>query len=248
LLSRFALGLTLAALLFIRLLASAPARLLGLVLPADTLVMQGFSGSVWRGSAANALVDAGHGYIQLGRVSWRLAPLSLLILSPEFELDSRWGGQVFSAQITLHDAQNIEFHDLDATVSAGLLRQFSPLQVAGQFSTQWSHLAIREGLPFAGEGRIIWQEAAWLSPQGAQPLGSYALTLKQEEGQALFGDVVTVTGPVEASGNIRLQGRVYEVDILLDDSSGLDAELRQALSLLAQPVAQGYRIQLNGEF
>ena len=55
--SRFAIGVALTLLLLLSLLVSAPARLLNWVLPGDQVLMQGFAGTLWRGSASRCLVQ-----------------------------------------------------------------------------------------------------------------------------------------------------------------------------------------------
>ena len=247
---RFRLGLGLAGILLLTLIVTAPARLLGLVLPSDKLLLQGLNGSVWSGSAARCLVAAGHGYVHLGKVSWELSPLSLLILSPRLALESHWGNQDISAQLSVRDTANFDIKDLDATISSRLLRRFTPLMVGGDFSIQLANLTVSDGLPTAVEGRVLWRNAVLLFPQGSRPLGSYAVDLRQKEGQALSGDVVTVAGPVNVSGDISLAGERYEVDLMLDSEVELDTQLDEALSLFAQPLGDGnaaaYRIQMNG--
>ena len=248
---RFRLGLAMACLLLLTLIVTAPARLLGLIVSSETLLLQGVSGSVWRGSAARALVAAGHGYVHLGEVSWELSPLSLFTLAPKLKLESHWGNQDVSAQLSLRNRTNFDIRDLDATVSSGLLRQFTPLMVGGDFSMQFARLSVRHGLPTAVEGRLLWRNATWLSNQGSRPLGSYAIDLRQEEGETLSAEVVTVAGPINVAGNVALDVRRYQVDLLLDSEAGLDAQLDEALTLFAQPVgdadATAYRIQMNGE-
>jgi general secretion pathway protein N len=244
--SRFRFGMALSGLLLVILLIFAPARLLGLFLPADVAVMQGFGGNLWRGSAARTVVAVGQHYVNLGSVEWQLAPLSLLTLAPTVTLESRWGKQILSGQITLRGRNSVDIKDLDATVSAQLVRQFSPFLIEGDFMVQETVLSIRDGLLASGEGRILWRNAAWLSHQGSRPLGSYALEFQQQPGQALLGEVSTVSGPVKAAGELELLGRSYAVDITLDSANGLDAPLQETLSLFARPVGDAYRIQLNG--
>ena len=94
--SRVTLGLVLALLLLISLVLSAPARLVGLVLPGEQIVMQGFNGTLWRGFASRCLLRTESGMLHLGAVSWELGPLSLLTLSPRLTLDARWGRQRIS--------------------------------------------------------------------------------------------------------------------------------------------------------
>ena len=243
------MGLALFILLLVILIVSAPARLLGLLVPSGDLVIHGFSGSLWRGEAAQCVVRAGHGYLNLGNVKWHLEPMSLLTLSPTIALESHWGTQAIAGVVTVRDVQDIDLDiaDLDATISAKLLRQFAPLQVGGDIAVRAEHLAIRGGIPNASKGQIVWRDGAWLSSLGSIPLGSYAVDFAQPQGGALTGKVVTISGAVQAKGSIELRDRDYAVDVFVEADSGLDEQVRQALSLFAQPEADGYRIVLNGQ-
>jgi len=246
--SRFTLGLILALLLGVSLVASAPARLLNLVLPAEQVLMQGFGGTLWRGSASRALVRAGPGYLHLGAVHWSLDPLSLLSLAPRLTLGSTWGNQVISGDLVLRGAQDIDLYEFEAVVAANLLRQFAPVALTGSLSAQLDSLQLRNGLPHSGDGRLVWQNGGWQSPRALLPLGTYALDFHQAPGEMLQGKIVTVAGPVEANGTVELQSRDYRVDILVSSEVAMDAQLEQALSLIAPPESGGYRVVFDGEF
>ena len=243
------MGIALFVLLLVLLAISAPARLLGLLVPSDVLVIRGFTGSLWRGAAAQCVVRVGHGYLNLGNVKWQLEPMSLLTLSPTIALESYWGAQNISGAITLRDVEDIDIDiaDLDATVSAQLLRQFAPLQVEGDIAVLAEHVTIRSGLPNASKGQIVWRDAAWLSSRGSIPLGSYAMDFSQPQGETLTGEIVTISGAVQAQGSIELKDRDYAVDVFVEADPGLDEQVGQAMSLIAQPEADGYRIVLNGQ-
>jgi general secretion pathway protein N len=246
--SRFRLALVLAAFFFVVLLVSAPARLLALVIPSQQLVLQGYDGTIWRGSATRCLIRVGHGYIHLGKIDWQLSAFSLLTLSPALTLESQWGRQQLSGEVTLHNSTTVDINNAQGRIRAQLLRQFMPLLIDGEFSLQLQQLRIKDGLPYAGAGRLVWENASWLAPGGARKLGDYALDFEQPEGQPLDAEIVTITGPLEVSGSVQLEGSNYTVDVLLEQGEGLDEQLRQALSLIAQPVAAGYRVELQGQF
>ena len=239
-------GLILALLLLVALVVTAPARLLALVLPADRVVMQGFNGTLWRGSASRTLVEIGPGYLQLGSVDWSLAPLSLLTFRPRLDLSSEWGRQRLEASLVLRGDADFSAHDVSANLPAELVRHYLPVVLKGELSLQFSHLQVRDGLPYEALGRIVWQNAAWLSPSGVRPLGSYAVELEQAAGGDLDGQVVTLAGPVEASGSVQLSGSEYRIDVLLGSDEPLDKQLSQALSLVAVQEAGGYRVALQG--
>jgi hypothetical protein len=156
------------------------------------------------------------------------------------------GGQEISGIITLHGSHDFDLEDVDASVSARLLRQFTPLMLGGRFSLQASTISIRDGQPVHAQGRALWHEATWLSPQGPSPLGNYAVDFSQQPGEALSGQIVTLRGPVNASGTVELANNNYALDVLLSADAGLDPQLQQAMSLIAQPVGKNFRIDLNG--
>ena len=112
---------------------------------------------------------------------------------------------------------------------------------------QLQELLLRDGLPARGAGRLVWQNGAWPTAQGVLPLGNYALDFRKEPEEPLTGQVVTLSGPVEASGVVELRERAYLVDVLLSGQGLQEPQLQQALGLIARPVDQGYRIKLEGE-
>lgn len=241
------LGLLLVSLFVVALVVSVPARILNLVLPSGQVIMNGYSGTLWRGSAARCVLATGNSYFHLGTVEWSLDPLSLLLFSPALNVQSQWGRQRITGQVQVEGRQSFVLEDLEASVSARVLQRFLPVTLDGDFSASISHLQIEYGLPVAGEGRLLWRNAGWQSSQGIMPLGSYALDFKQAENGSLRGEVATITGPVEASGSVDLTQENYDLDVLLTSAGGLNSQLKQALSLIAQPVAEGYRIVLKGQ-
>ena len=246
--SRTIRALALALLLLACLLATAPARLLGLLLPAEMVIMQGFSGTLWRGKVSRAMVQTPAGLLHLGAVKWRLSPLSLLLFSPQLSLDSDWGSQTLVTDLVLHGGQDVDLTALEATIPADLLRQFVPVELAGVLQLQSELLVLRGGVPVEGKGRLVWLNGGWDSPTGPVPLGSYALDFSQSPDAALMGQVLTLAGEVAAQGSLELAGRSYGIDITVRNEAGLDQRLQQALSLVARPVEDGFRIDLNGDF
>lgn len=237
----------LALLLFVSLLVTAPARLLNLVVPSDLVQLRGLSGTVWNGSASGVLLRLPQGYFQLGVVQWSLHPLSLLTLSPHLSLSSKWGKQTLAGEVVIRGQQDLDLLDLEVQLAADVLSRFAPVAVAGFFSLQAELLQLRDGLPYSGNGRLVWQNAGWNSPRGLVPLGSYALDFQQQEDAPVLGEVITLSGPLQASGSLQLQQRHYEVDIQLSSDAALDAQVQQMLSLIAQPEGAGFRLALEGD-
>lgn len=245
--NRLVWAVALALLLFVNLLITAPARLLNLVVPSDVVQLRGLSGTVWDGSSSGVLLRLPQGYFQLGVVQWSLHPLSLLTLSPHLSLSSKWGKQTLAGEVIIRGQQDLDLLNLEVQLAADVLSRFAPVAVAGLFSLQTDLLQLRDGLPYSGNGRLVWQNAGWKSPNGLVPLGSYALDFQQPQDGPVAGEVITLSGPLQASGSLLLQQQRYEVDIQLSSDDALDAQVKQMLSLIAQPEGEGFRLKLTGD-
>lgn len=227
---------------------SAPARLLHLFVPAEQVLLQGLSGTVWRGTASSVQVRLPQGFFHLGQVQWQLKPLSLLTLSPRVVLESEWGNQSLSGDLVLRGQRDLDARELALQFNAPLLTNFAPVALDGVFNLQLSGLRLRDGLPERAEGSLAWNGAAWRSPRGLVPLGSYTMEFRQPPGEALRGEVMTLAGPLQAMGFAELNGRQYTVDILMGSDSALDPQLEQMLTLIATPEDTNYRVRVDGEF
>ncbi len=237
----------LVVLLLLAVVINAPARLLAFLVPAEAVALSGFSGSLWRGSASRCLLLLPGGYLHLGALNWSLQPFSLLLFSPTLSIDSAWGPQRISGDITLRGAAEVELSEFEGNISAAVVRQFLPVALNGELSTRIEHLRLEEGLPQEAEGQLVWQRAAWMSPQGQQALGSYALDFTQQAESPLEGRVLTLQGPVNAEGSVQLSGRAYTVQVdITTDAGVMDPGLQRALSLMARPIENGYELLLEG--
>lgn len=235
-------------LLCLILLATAPARIILPLLPGDQLILQGVSGTLWQGVSSRALVAVPGGYFHLGRLSWSLTPSSLLTLRPRVALDSRWGGQRIQGDVVYGSSDSLQLHGLDAVLPAALVRQFVPLDLSGSFALVSPQLLIEEGATVSGVGRLVWRNGGWMSPGGKRSLGSYAIDFEQHQGAPLVGEVVTLSGELQASGDVSLDGRDYAVDMVLSGAGLSDPLLEQALQLVAIPEGDRFRLQLQGSF
>lgn len=228
-------------------IVSLPARLIPRLLPADQLLLSGLSGSLLQGQAARAILQTPAGPLHLGRVQWRVHPLSVLTLSPTVTLHSEWAQQRASLRASGR-GDVLRLSDLDGSFSAGLVRQFVPLAVDGQVQLLFSELVLDAAGPLSAEGQVVWQNALWQSPGGGRPLGTYVAEITSTGERQLSGRVDTLSGPVLATGDLSLDANTYGVNMLVTGRNrNLEPALAQALSLLAAPENSGYRLRLSGE-
>lgn len=230
------------------LLATVPARVLGYLLP-PTLQLGGFSGTLWQGQAARATVVTGGKVVHLGQVSWRLAPWSLLILSPSIDLDARWGQQRLQGNVRFGPGGGLTLRDIDVSADARLLREFMPLYVGGTLEAQLSIMSLESLAPPVidrVDGRLIWRNGVWTARVGDVALGNYVLALSGQQG-SLLGTLQTLSGPLTVDGQLNLEGQQYRVDVALQGPATNNEGLRSSLRLMATPTADGFDLKLNGQ-
>jgi hypothetical protein len=246
--ARWHLAVLATALFFCILIVTAPARLLGYVLPAELLSMQGVEGSVWQGTAGSAALAVTGGHLQLGQLRWKLSPWSLLWLSPRVQLDTSWGQQMLRADISVSVAGTITLRDASITIPADLVRQWLPVELRGRLNLTTEEISMRDRQPLSGNGRLVWQNARWIGNSTSQDLGDYVLEFEVDEAGELLGTITTLGGPVQVEGKVGLGGGGYDIDIQLSSETGISAEMGSALQLVAEPRGSGYRIKLGGAF
>jgi general secretion pathway protein N len=235
---------TLAVLLAL-LLITAPARLIPRLPGTENLVLAGLSGSLWQGEAARAVLLTTAGPVHLGRLRWRLHPLSLITLAPRLQVGSDWGAQRFQGQLRLRGT-TLQLRQVDASLDAALARQLLPVGLRGRLSLQLEALDWNGSRLTEAAGSLVWQQAAWESRGALKALGSYAARLDSDGDGLVTARIETLAGPVQASGSLVLNGLLYSITARITSDGAMDPELAQALSLVAVPEENGYLLRLDG--
>jgi hypothetical protein len=231
--------------LLVALLLTAPARLVPLLLDGQPLQLSGLSGSAWRGTAARAVLLTTAGPLHLGRVEWRLEPLSLVALAPRVAVQSQWGQQRLAARVQRR-GDGLALRDIELRIDARLARELAPVDLRGRLEADLARLEFdRQRVVFA-EGRAVWRDAAWQSPGGLRPLGTYVADVATAASGDIEALVDTLEGPVRAGGTAALSGDRYAIDARIGPADTMDSELRHALSLIAVAEENGYLLRLDG--
>ncbi|MEE4191738.1 MAG: type II secretion system protein N [Halieaceae bacterium] len=245
---RVFLGAGLALLFLLVLVSTAPARLVGYLVPEDQLRLSGFSGTLWEGVASNAAVATPEGWVQLGRTRWSLSQIYLLALMPTMDIESEWGQQNLRANIRLYPSGDVLVRGLRTSFSASLIKQFMPVNLRGTLTLESPRLKFADGVPAEGRGKLLWRQAFWRGVRGSQPLGDYELNFQVPAPAGGNAQVKTLAGPIRIEGSLEVSGREYSVDASLTSDEVIDAELASALELMATPVDGGFRLKFNSEF
>ena len=228
--------------------ALAPARLLAWVLPASQLHGIGYSGSVWQGRVASMRIATPAGPFQLGAVHWSIDPVSLFTLAPTVRWRSEWGGQQSQGRARWRGGQTLELSDLEFAVDAGVLRRLLPVTLSGHLSGLLSSVKIDAGRVVSLRGQVSWQKATWRDGDRRFALGGYALEFSPGAARAVRGEIITLQGPLVAQGSVSLApDGAFDLTLSLDSDQPLAQPLERALSLMAVPGNDGFRLQLQGD-
>ncbi len=221
-----------------------PARLLPILLP-PTVQLDGVTGTLWHGRAARASVNTNGQVFMLGGLDWQLRPWSLLVAQPTAQVSSRWGAQEIDALVGTNWRGDIVLSDLSAAVDIAWTRQMLPLYVEGLVRMAFSRLEVRGGSLWAADGQLVWERAAWAARAGSLPLGAYAVELAGDDGN-VRGEVVTINGGLQVSGEVGLTANDYVVNLRLSGPAMQNDGLRQSMALFAVPEGDGYIVDLRG--
>ncbi|MCX2981051.1 type II secretion system protein N [Halieaceae bacterium IMCC14734] len=235
----------LAVLLLLLLVVTAPARLLGYWVAPQAVSLSGFSGTIWNGRAAAAAVPLAGGVLQLGELEWRLRPWSLLLLSPRVKVTTRWGQQRIDAEISVGVSGTIKLRDAVITVPAEIAKHWFPVQLQGNLTLRTEYLVLEDSRPTAGDGALVWQQAAWSAGGAVGRLGDYALEFQVVAPGQVESTILTLSGPIEVAGTANLYPDRYTVDARLSSPDALSPGLSNALRLFAAPTASGFHIKLD---
>ncbi len=232
-------------LLLALLIQQFPSRVVASLLP-QNVKLEGVAGTLWQGTAARAAVIVDGKRFVLGRLSWRLEPLSVLTLSPAAHVSSVWGSQRFDGRVSLGLGGTASLEDVSLQLDVRFLRNLLPLYVGGQIQVTVPEALIDNRQLSAIEARIVWQDGVWAARQGDVALGNYALDVSGSDG-AVTGSVITLSGPLVVAGDLALEGRDWQVDFEISGPAVANEGLRPSLMLFGVPNDKGFDVVLDGQ-
>jgi general secretion pathway protein N len=222
---------------FCFLLLTAPARLLPALVNklSPNVQLQHATGSLWNGSVATAVVTVEGGAINLGKLSWRLNPFSLLWLSPSLHIDTDAGSHSLSADLSVSLlSQEIEAESVSGQFPLSLFEPWAPMLVRGDVELAIDLLVLDQNSLIDASGKIYVGDLDWMMGAKALPLGSYTAELSVVDGsllvnvsdrQALLGVAGLLTA--DSAG-------AYQVEAQLSATEGLAPEIKQGLKFLGK--------------
>ncbi len=232
-------------LLLLLLLQQLPSRVVTFFLPSD-LQLEGVAGTLWQGTAARAVIIVDGKRFVLGRLNWRLEPLSVLSLHPAVQVSSIWGSQRFDGRLSVGLGGTASLEDATVQFDVRFLRNLMPLYVGGQVQATVAEALIDGSVISALDARVVWQDAVWAARQGDVALGNYALDVSGSDG-SIEGSVITLSGPLVVAGELALEGRDWKVDLGVSGPAVANEGLRPSLMLFGVPTDDGFDVALDGQ-
>jgi general secretion pathway protein N len=226
-------------LFLIFLVALLPARVAVGWLAPPAVALNGVTGTIWNGSAAQLGLNGR----LIGQLSWSDGSLLALIGRPgwRFELDRSDG--FLRGRIRLTLGGRVTGRDLEGATSLAALRTLAPVGGAeGDVSIRLDELAVENGQLERIEGRIVIDG---LRPPGLREgdLGTISVKFPLAPETPLTGSIEVEGGPIAVrDGRIALApDGSYELGGRVAAAPDAPREIDQAMQYMGSPDPEGFR-------
>ena len=225
------------------LIISIPANVLlsNLNLPKNVII-NSVSGTVWSGNIDQLQVSN----IYLGRVSWSLSPLNLLIgeLSADFAIIN--DEQFINSKVNVSSSGKIELEETRFSIDLSTLAPLTygmPFAYSGKASGYFPVTFFLKNNFVGINGKLSLANIKMISPQ-EQAFGNFTVDFRAEKEGATSGKIKGMGGNLDISGvlNLNKKGQ-FNISAKLAARES-DAALEQILSFLGKKDASG-RVEIN---
>lgn len=210
-----------------------------------TFWLSGLEGTLWRGTASSAQIDIKQQPIALGEVSWRVQPLSLLMLSPCIEFNTTLPRQIISGIACRSLSGVIDLEQVDISAPAPVVNEILVLELAGDISLQISDAQLLDGDIQALSGQMSWQGARTKVNDKWIDLGSIAAKLSADEQGMIQAEIFELSGPykLKLQAKWALGGEPSVAGTVMPQAGASDMVV-QGLQVLGEPLDDGnYKVQ-----
>jgi general secretion pathway protein N len=206
---------------------------------AQSLTIEGVSGSLWSGKARQVFYQR----TPLGELAWDFHPTSLLLgdLACGFELKDT--GQQLQGTFVSGFGESYRLENVDALLMASRLPEFlrkRKISLAGKVRAQELDLAFSNGRLTEAKGRVQWLEGALQSPMN-MTIGDLQADLSMDEASGdILGKIRDLKGPISVQAEVRLKSDGnLQFNGKLKPGDGADPGLSGALQMVGRPQPDG---------
>ncbi|GMU42243.1 MAG: type II secretion system protein N [Xanthomonadales bacterium] len=207
---------------------------------APDLKLNGVSGTVWNGQAVRASLR-GHA---LGRLQWRIAPLSLLRGRPAAQLSLDGDGLKLDADLADAGEGRVRIEHLEVDADANWLAPalaIPALEPTGRLRVRGASLTLAaNGWPEALEARIEWIEAGVRGTVVAR-LGTLMIDARGRDGRIQANIADGGDGEVEIRGSALIDQGSYRSEVVLLPRVAAGPVV-EALRWIGEPRPEGGRL------
>lgn len=214
-----------------------PARVLYQWAAPDNVQVNGISGTIWNGRAAEGTYSG----VYFRNLDWQFRPLALARGLLAYRVRLEPAGGFVEAEAGVSVGGNVVVRDLNAALSLGEVVQLAMMSgVNAEITLQLDRLELEDGWPtqILGIARVSDLLIRNLS---STPIGSYEAEFQPGE-DAIVATVEDVAGVLELAGTLRLTPeRNYSLIGRVGAKNDAPASVTQQLQLLGSPDSGGLR-------
>lgn len=222
---------------FLAALAPAGTLLWGINLLGNNKIMaESTSGTLWHGEARGmTFAPQGRPAAAIGRISWKIRPLKLLLGKVETAVELSGNG-IRGQGLLGFGSQTLSIRQLDATLPAAWLAYLQPTlngwQIDGTLKIRSNEFSLQSNR-FSGRAEITWEQAA-LGISPVRPLGTYHGEISGT-GQEMQILLQTLSGPLQVAGKGIWSPSAGFAFNGTAKALAREAELRNLLGLIGKP-------------
>lgn len=197
--------------------------------------LQGVSGSLWQGEAAQLMVFD----VALGPLRWTVDRGATLGGAPRGTLQLA-GESIHGSGRFVELPDGWRFEDVDATLPAPLLAPALDLPALGLLGTvdaHADHLVLREGLLAGARGEVVWRDLG-VSGAASVRLPGLRIDVSDAPDGAVVGEVADLGGPLAIAGEVRIKDGHFLSETRLDLREP-EPRIAEALKFIGQRTPEG---------
>lgn len=221
-----------------------PARVAYQWFAPEAVKVSGISGSVWRGSASEALV----GGIYLRELDWRIHPLGLITGKLSYAIESELASGFLRGDIGIGITGTIVGRDIDAALPLQVMQSALGVPgLQGSLSAQINEIEIDDGLPVAIDGVVNVSRLIVPLVQRESLGGFKAEFFTQDSG--VVASVEDTEAVIDIAGSLQVSAdRSYQFIAQISPKANTPAPVREQMRFLGSANERGqHELRLEGQ-